>query len=371
MATYDEILEKGVYFVLPTDSDPPSLFAHLTICLVEGLQALGVPTFANRNYWLTNLEPQTYLLNYDSQVSLNDCAICAFDISAQCPEAIAHILVQGDTCNGLKVILDMSDVEFWHPKFNEFHAVFRTHLTSNTLIRYGDNYIPWAFGLSHRMQTATETTLDFSERKNQALVNFRPSLNQSVRVALEFAFIPLLEKLCTIERTVDSGEQQLDADQLDSLQCLNHLQLRSRHNPLYYHRLKDSKFCCSYGGCFNYTPHGVGIHRWDSWRFWESMAAGCVTFHLDLEMYKMWLPIMPENWKHYIGLNLANLPETVERLHDEPEILAQISIEGKQWALEHYTPMATASYFLDILMGEELGTTRSVLQFWNEVNVCA
>ena len=99
------------------------------------------------------------------------------------------------------------------------------------------------------------------------------------------------------------------------------------------------------------------IIQWDSWRFWKSLAAGCVTFHVDFEKYGLHLPVMPENWRHYIGIDLDNVQEAVERIADEPEIVERISTEGRLWALEHYSPVPTALRFLGIV-GQQLATSK-------------
>jgi hypothetical protein len=85
----------------------------------------------------------------------------------------------------------------------------------------------------------------------------------------------------------------------------------------------------------------------DSWRFWESLAAGCVTFQVDFEKYGLLLPVMPENWRHYIGIDLDNIQETVDRITDDPGILQTISTEGRRWVLEHYTPVPTTLRFFE------------------------
>ena len=89
--------------------------------------------------------------------------------------------------------------------------------------------------------------------------------------------------------------------------------------------------------------------NWESWRFWEAMAAGCVVLHVDLEKYGATLPIMPQNWRHYIGVDLENLQDTVERIEREPDLLEMISSAGREWSLQHYSPLPTARRFLSTL----------------------
>jgi hypothetical protein len=89
--------------------------------------------------------------------------------------------------------------------------------------------------------------------------------------------------------------------------------------------------------------------QWDSFRFWESLAAGCLVFNLDLERYGAELPVMPENWEHYIGINLERIDEAIDRVRSEPESLARIAEAGRLWALEYYSPRAMAGRFLELV----------------------
>jgi len=86
--------------------------------------------------------------------------------------------------------------------------------------------------------------------------------------------------------------------------------------------------------------------QWDSWRLWESLAAGCVTFHVDFEKYGLYPPVMPENWRHYVGIDLNKIQEAVERIAAEPQLLENISLQARRWAIEHYSPVPTALRFL-------------------------
>jgi hypothetical protein len=89
------------------------------------------------------------------------------------------------------------------------------------------------------------------------------------------------------------------------------------------------------------------IIRWDSWRWWESLAAGCLTFHLDFERYGFHLPVMPRAWEHYVPIDLADPKGTVDRLMAERPRWAAIAASGRTWARTHYGPEAVARRFLD------------------------
>jgi hypothetical protein len=76
---------------------------------------------------------------------------------------------------------------------------------------------------------------------------------------------------------------------------------------------------------------------------------------LDFDYYGAKLPVQPVNWKHYIGIRLDRINSDIEKILYEPNIIENISIEGRAWAREHYSPLATARRFLDIV-----STTRSI-----------
>ena len=92
------------------------------------------------------------------------------------------------------------------------------------------------------------------------------------------------------------------------------------------------------------------IMRWDSWRLWESFAAGCVTVHLDFEKYGFALPHLPEPWVHYAPLDLDNIAGSVEQLMDRRNDWESIAEQGRAWAIGHYAPKPSAIDVLSIML---------------------
>jgi len=370
MSFFEEISEKGIYFLFKENCDP---FAQLSICLAEGLKDLSIPLYSNRNFWQTNLDPVEYLIANIPECSPADCALCVVDLHL-CSGNDAQLLLESAlqlSGNTPVVVLDPSEADLDIPAFQAVNYIFRAHMRASDW--YPENFVPWIFGISKRIQYSTEPNIPFKAREKIAIAGFRPSLNQSVRIALDFVLLPWLEEYFSVQSYTDSPvEMPLNIDH-DSFHYLNWLQVKSRHNPQYYDRLKKSMICCAYGGNFMYIGNYYmysgdrpGVVRWDSWRWWESLAAGCVTLNLDVEKFGFQMPIMPENWKHYVGLDLKNCKEDMERLRDEPELMEYISIEGRKWALEHYSPVPIACYFLDIITEQELGTTKFLLSLIQE-----
>lgn len=169
-------------------------------------------------------------------------------------------------------------------------------------------------------------------------------------------FYPLIQNILKL----DFSREKFDRPPRDNYHYLLWEQTGQRHHPAYYQRLTKSAACAAFGGCVVPDNEGQNFHAewWDSWRFWESLVAGCVTFHIDFDKYGVNLPVMPENWKHYIGIDLDNMQATVDRLVEEPEILERISIAGRHWAIENYSPVPTALRFLEIVSGQQNTKTR-------------
>ena len=93
------------------------------------------------------------------------------------------------------------------------------------------------------------------------------------------------------------------------------------------------------------------VAQFDSWRLWESLAAGCATLHVDFERYGCVLPVMPTNWTHYIGIDLDRCDDAVERLLADPGIVERIGAAGREWVLTHYGPAPTARRLLALVDG--------------------
>ncbi len=147
-------------------------------------------------------------------------------------------------------------------------------------------------------------------------------------------------------------------------------QTGKRHYPSYFKRLKDSHVSFAFGGYFSsafprsvtnpllgkinglITKLGVRtetVIQYDSWRFWESLLAGCVTLHIDLAKYGAVMPVMPENWKHYVGIDLDDINGSIDAIKTNMHRFSEISKAGREWALKNYHPKLVAQRFLWIV----------------------
>lgn len=357
---------EKIFFYCCPPSPPESkkaVYQHTLVCLAEGLRALGIPFYSDRNFWHA-LTKEEYLFNHEPGVTPDDCSIVIlhtawFTYGNPMPKELFHprrkyITVYFESEADAK--------HAWQPEFRQFDFIFRTHY--NRKFVYPSNFYPWAFGLSNRILRETEVLPSFSERKRNLLVNFR--LGHPIRNLIQEKFLPGIQPVLSIDNSVDS----VDAPPTDAYAYLQWVQTARRHYPSYYRRLRESTACTCVGGLLiNPWPKDAfgpsklwdrvinkflimldkqpkRIMNWESWRFWEALAAGCVALHVDFDKYGVFLPVMPENWRHYIGIDLDNMQAAVERIAGEPEILEIISLEGRRWAIENYSPVPTALRFL-------------------------
>lgn len=361
----------GAIFFYCCPPSPPEykkiIYQHAIVCLAEGLKSLGIPFYSDRNFWQIVPDEEKYLFNHDPTVTPDDCSIVIlhtawFTSGMELPEGLFH-----PKRNYITVYFESeADAKHaWKPEFRQFDFIFRTHY--NRRFRYPSNFRPWAFGLSNRILRELEVLPSFLERKRNLLVNFR--LGHSIRKVIQEEFLPRLETVLPIDNSVDG----LDAPPTDPYAYLQWVQTVRRHYPSYYRRLRETAACACFGGLLinpwpldAFGPSNLQdriinkflsmvdtrprrIMNWESWRFWEAMAAGCVAFHVDFDKYGSFLPVMPENWRHYIGIDLDNMQAAVDRIAGEPEILERISTEGRLWALENYSPVPTARRFLETI----------------------
>lgn len=363
-------------------------FQDLIVNIATGMQQLGIKYYASNDYWQLAPDSDCYLLESDPDVTHHDCDVVVierqwYEKNGCLPDDLFAPSRQYKT-----VYLDCEDgiaglrTASWLPEFKQFDFILRTHYANHT--RYPANFYPWAFGLSARVLQELAEEVPWSAKKQSVLVNFRHrKFSHSLRHYVQKTFIPQLGE----HLTVDSSSDDMTEVAQDPYHHLRWVQTGRRHHPNYYHRLKKSAACACFGGFFlapgladysepmtYYSAKIIGelgiktnrISQWDSWRFWESMAAGCITLHVDLEKYGFVLPVMPENWRHYIGIDLDNMSESIERIADQPELVEQISTAGKAWAIKNYAPKATALRFL-----ETVGDLKAsdLIQLQPEVNV--
>jgi len=332
----NKLQDSGFFFL--ADSN---LFSFAATCLADGLNQLGIPVYSNINYHDPLISEFAFTASAPPE---NMEQLSGVVVNIMETAALHNQLVRFQPPHSRTIVHCMHDnvCDICFPDL----PAFCTHESSQRLV--DGTRIPVAFGLSSAMLRHSEHLLSEPDQRNKDfLANFRPSEGQPVRAALDLGLLPKLREHYHVDTTlVGSG----------------------RWSAEYYQHLSRQFGCLAYGGCFSqdllkndwfqyieplstFLRHtrfmsDTVILRWDSWRFWESLAFGCITVHLDFERYGFRLPVMPENWKHYIGLDLANLQQDIERLHDERERLPEIARAGREWAIKHYSPVAVARRFI-------------------------
>lgn len=354
------------------------------IVLAEGLQALGVPYFSSCDYWRRSAAPGDYLFRASPGTTPDDCDIVVLPytwfnwVKLGLPAPVRRPFPSGLFHPGRKyrtVYMDMNDglrTVSWEEEFRQFDVILRTKF--NGRMWNPPNLRPWAYGLSGRVLRMTRDAKDFGRRERQVLINFGASHSypHTARLRAAERLDPLLARHFSVDRTLDD----LSIPPGDPYDRLMWEQTNRRHSPAYYSRLGRSQLVSCFCGALipplpwkdpnqyllggnkarlklgffrllqHLDPRPERIVQWDSYRFWETLAAGCVAIHLDLERYGARLPVMPANWVHYVGVNLDDPGPDVQRMIEDPHTLERIATAGRAWALEHYSPAATAARFL-------------------------
>jgi hypothetical protein len=233
---------------------------------------------------------------------------------------------------------------------------------------------PWVLGFTKRILKAVEGQLPFQERRRVALVNFGAShpYPHGTREEAAHTFLPGLAKVLPLDSTKDN----LSVAPADTYERLMWEQTGERYSSDYYRRLGESQcvacFCgemippmpwrnpeqylvggnkaklkrAFFEALSHIDPRPPRSVQWDSFRAWEAWVAGCATINIDLDIYGADLPVMPVNWTDYIGVDFARPRVALERLHDEPTLLQRVAINGRQWALQNYSPSVMAARLL-------------------------
>lgn len=331
---------RGVLLLMPSAKASLDDSAYWSWCLAAGFQEIGVPVFSNES---SSFASRGITVAAAPEVIHDDTMVIG-DISAieSCNSECVTLARRVFERARRSALLCMSDVVS-SVDFPDTAPVFVAH--SNSRIFARGHRIPWAFGLSREVIDKIAGAHRPQVRERLFLRNFRPSGNQSVRNALDLSFVKRLADKVAIDTSFD-----------------NH----GRWNSHYFDRLGGSLGCLAYGGHFvedffrreefrsqigerRILSDEPAIDRWDSWRFWESLASGCVTVALDFDEYGLQIPVKPVNGVHYVGLRLDRLEDAVALLSGPQTPLAVIAENGREWVTTHYAPAPVAHLFLETM----------------------
>ncbi len=333
----EHLQDRGVYFISDSSS-----FSYAATCLADGLSLLGIPIFANLDYAEPLITDFCFVRSSDPhERSRSACVV----VDLQDTRQYLHQIVRFEPPHPSTFLLCMQDDASAFCA-NGITAILAAH--ENRLWKPQGVRIPIGFGLSSAMIRKNSALSATQPRVERILYNFRPSLNQHLRAALDLTLLPRLERQFTVHRDqTNPGRWNDEYYNLlgSSLGCLAYGGTFGQNLSSNAYLMKNERFR-TFMGCIDIQRDPV-VLRWDSWRFWESLVCGCLTIHLDFEQYGFELPVMPINWQHYVGLDLASLEQDLERMMDERIRLQEIGWNGRQWVIENYSPQAVAKRFVE------------------------
>ena len=356
---------KVLFICYPHGPAEKAGYDHQILSIAEGLIELGIKPYATIDFWKKSLSVGDYLIKKSENVEMHEFDVVVFSSHIFIYNRL-DLLPPGLLTDQRKYKLVFLDSFFgiitpgFKKSMRSVDFVLKSHFS--TKYNYPENFIPWQFGLTNRIINYVDP-LPFDDRDNSTLSNFR--VRHTVRDYVERKVMNLFyddyPKNLTTESLVKSNMTELD--------LLFWTQTGKRHYPSYYKRLGKSKIVNATGGYFqssisnskNPVNKFLGklerrvqifpydrICQFDSWRFWEALASGCCTLHIDFEKYGAKLPIMPKNGSHYLGIDLDNYRNIKDVLSSKDGI-KNIAQRGREWALKYYSPRAIAERFINLI----------------------
>jgi len=371
-------MTRRVYFFC---RDNETAYQDDVVVLADGLRQLGVEVYGNCNYWRQSPGPEDWLVRHDPNITPDDCDIVAVsgawvrwidsDFRVTNSPLPPDLFKPGRRYRTAYLDLDDGyETPSWKPEFAAFDAVFRAKY--NERCHHPANHHPWVLGINTRMIVSTNRALPWVERKREVLVNFGAS-HPYVHSARAQAGPPFLAAARPYF-AINDQRDDLTVAPADPYDWLMWEQTQHRHSRDYYERLKTAQSIVAFCGELIppapfHPPYLVGGRRaqlsrryydtlawfdsrpprliqWDSWRFWEGLAAGCLVFNLDLPHYGVLLPVMPVPFVHYVPIRAGKPTEAFARLAADPGLAERIATEGRTWAMQHYAPRPLAERFL-------------------------
>ena len=352
---------KAYFFLHPGGPPEKAAYQHTLIALAEGFKKMGWEIEGNLDYWQYPTEKGFSFLITQKQFDLAG----HYDVVLVSPtlweyqrlDLLPKALLDPNFKRTYKLVLDDSSDGYHTPgeleEVRHFDLVLKSHFSQRRA--YPKNFTPWQFGLTDRLLDAIHSN-KVEQSQKKTLSNFR--VNHQLRDLAEEKVLPFLYEKFPKDGTTDTFK----LEEVDAKDKLFWQQTGRRHYPSYYQRLGNTLLSNAIGGwiekpiarkkgivakferkldAWTGIYHYDRVTQFDSWRFWESLLAGCGTLHLDFEKYGIALPVMPVNGTHYFGIDLdqpkRNLPLT-----QSAEEIAAVGERGRQWALANYAPEAVA-----------------------------
>lgn len=356
---------KIFFFLAPHAAPENTPYQHTLVSLAEGLVELGIDFESNINFWKQSLKPNDFLFQSKGRFSWEESDLVLFNSDyLNFGQSLPKSLFQYNRQYRV-VLIDDSDgliTPGFFPELRDVDYVLKTHF--NRKYTYPSNFYPWQFGLSNRIISYTNKSYNETLREDSLLVNFR--VGHSVRSSALEKFIPIISDILHI----DDFTNHFDKPSLCDLDELYWNQTGRRHYPDYYKKLLTVKAVACFGGYFQRQHErrnllidkfsrrvdkylGLikddSVYQYDSWRLWETFAAGAAVFHVDFEEYGVSLPVIPEKNKHYFGVNFNNLLNSKRNLYNIKSSMNEVGLYGREWALKYYAPKPIAERLLQLL----------------------
>jgi len=353
---------KVYFFCYPHGPAEKAGYEHQLVALAEGFEAMGITCFGNVNYWLKTADTSNFLINKNPVDNLSNFDLVLFSstlFNYNSLHLLPDALFSKDR-NYKLVFMDASDglmTPGFDPSIRGVDLVLKCHYSDR--YDYPNNFTPWQYGLTNRMM-AYAAPLSASQRKPQLISSFRidHQLRGMVETIAKQHFYSIYPQNAQRDTLEDAPVTTTDE--------LYWRHTGRRHYPSYYKRLGESLLVNATGGYLQNKINAKGgflnkalgkigaqtgilaydrIFQFDSFRFWESLIAGCGTLHINFDYFGLKLPVQPEHGKHYIGIDLQHPHKTVELLKDKT-LVEQIGKQGRDWVLEWYSPEAVARRLL-------------------------
>lgn len=363
-------LPKVYFFVLPIEKMG---YQHNAIGMAQGLRELGIPFYASADYW--HEADGNLLLRHTPDFDPQEADIVILT-EQYITYGSGNFPKPFFASRGKKVFLHTGDGMVMQKQMRmAFYRKFDLILTFLYQgIPYPEHFRPWTYGMTQHMIDLSRPELP---KEDKICLNYRNSHSVRQR-AKEWLFDKLDQS------RLDTTREHFDWSTLEQSKDFHEFvvwQSAGRHNAAYLERIGRSVATSAFGGDFfikptiwgwypwkfiNYfvesaasigrmnnlakkmglhTNHTYRIYQWDSWRLWEAFAAKSMAIHVDFERYRIRLPEMPVNFKHYLGVDLKQPEAAIAILHDTGR-MQEIGEAGHAWALQHYSPKALAERLL-------------------------
>lgn len=364
-----------VYFHL----EPDVVYDDGLAYLAEGFAALGIGCYGTRNYWSQGVTAVPLVQQEDVTRSRWDAIFVsnnAYRFDHIDGEGRYHVRTKKPDWSAYArqteqlVLIDVqdgySDLGGADPLLRViYRAKFNRRCRQSTKSR------PYIQGVTQRCLALAPRPRDSRENERAVLDSFGFTHNYThgTRHRFRAEIGPCLEQHgVAIHRRVAGS---LHTEPSDPVAAHWWRLTHGKHNPDYYDLIRrypvHACFCGDMIPAFPTDPTGIiqgggrarvrravysalaklllrpqRLLQWDSWRFWETLALGSVPLMFDLDAVGAHLPVMPQNWVHYVGLDPRRPAKSTAELVRRWSELPQIAAQGHAWLLEHYSPSANA-----------------------------